>query len=247
MAAPPNSRGLSTQGLEPEVRKVVEALSPVLGEHMLKTSTALDRSLTLAQNLDCQIHTFKLAVPSEWQSVTFGTDWQQWGTDTVRYRKSPDGTRIELDGMADSTGAGVATSIFTLPATYWPASAQVRVTNSNSTIARVDISAAGVVTYVSGDRTQWFNLANIWFVPANQNPIAPSCYPYNFQCTTKGKPKLVEIGAVDDAQDNTKIIAYATPNWSFYEKDGKRMVRIKYIPFLTPGRTYTVTVAVYGG
>jgi hypothetical protein len=186
----------------------------------------------------------EVTVPTDWQGVTFGTDWTQWGTDTVLYRKSADGSRVELWGMADSNGAGVATTIFTLGAAYWPAGPEVRITNANSTIARVDVTTAGVVTYVTGDRTQWFNLAGIWFEPADRTPLAASCWPIQIPCNLKTRPDAVVLASAVEQASGDAVCA-ANPDWDWETQAGQNFLIINNVPFLPPA-TYDLTFAVLG-
>lgn len=81
----------------------------------------------------------------------------------------------------------------------------------------------------------------------NRTPNPPSCWPYDFVCTTKGKPKGVEIWSAEDAQDATRPVAAGLPSWVVFEKEGKRFIRVKHVPGLVGGRTYNLTFVVHGG
>jgi hypothetical protein len=188
-----------------------------------------------------------VTVPDEWQSVTFGTDWGQWADANfanVGYRKSPDGRRIELRGLADSIDAGVATTIFTLPVGYRPASSEVHVTNANSTIARVDVTAAGVVTYGAGDRTQWFNLFGLWLVADGSAPSPASCWPIQIPCALKVRPNAVLLASAVETASGVAVAA-ANPDWDWDTQAGQNFIIINNVPFLPPA-TYDLTFAVLG-
>lgn len=189
-----------------------------------------------------------VTVPTDWQSVTFGTDWQQFADasfSNVGYRKSGDGSRVELRGLADSTGADVATTIFTLPTGFRPASAEIHITNANGTIARVDVSTAGAVTYVSGDRTQWFNLFGLSLIPASTAPVPLSCWPIQLPCSLKARPNGVLLASAVETASGARVAA-ANPDWDWDTQQGVNFVTINNVPLLPPGVEYDLTFLVLG-
>lgn len=73
-----------------------------------------------------------------------------------------------------------------------------------------------------------------------------ACWPYDFVCTTKGKPKFVLV-ACHDANDPHRTVTHYPPAWTVFEKEGKRFIRIKDISGLTASRNYEIDVLVLAG
>ena len=95
-----------------------------------------------------------------WVSVTtFLGTWVNYGsqTQTVRYRKTPDGM-VEIEGVlrAGSDGA-----LFTLPPDYYSASYQrFAAISSNNTLASIIINTSGTV-YVSNSDSTFLSVSGI--------------------------------------------------------------------------------------
>ncbi len=247
MATPPVSKGLSAEGTSSEIRKTVEAIAPPLNQFMLQTSSALTKALTLAENLDAQIHTFKITVPTDWIAVTFQAPWDN--VDPVnnapaQYRKTMDGM-VQVQGRV--LGGVLLTEIFVLPVGYRPSCVIDFGCVSDDAFASVQVARSGGVAAITGGVSTFLDIGTIQFPASDRTPIAPSCWPYAFKCTTRAKPKAVLVGAIEDTQDLNRTVHVGAPSWAIFDKDGSRMIRIKHIPGLAPGRTYAVTLVVLGG
>ncbi len=95
-----------------------------------------------------------------WTNITFGTGWDNFGGgfQTGQYRKI--GDMVYLRGMVLRT-SGVGTTITTLPAAHWPPATVLCDVQSASALGRIDISTAGVVTFIAGTAGTWINLSDI--------------------------------------------------------------------------------------
>jgi hypothetical protein len=94
---------------------------------------------------------------------TFNTGWGNYGGgfQNAKYKKA--GDLVYLTGLC-LRSSGSATTIFTLPSGYRPASRCLFTVSSNSAWARVDVYSSGAVDYIGGgDPAIWVSLDGISF------------------------------------------------------------------------------------
>lgn len=93
--------------------------------------------------------------PDPWHKPSFGTGWQDYtggaGYQTSAYKKDSLG-RVHLRGLVERA-SGALTVIMTLPVGYRPASGKIFATTGSGGVARVNVTAGGVVEYSSGGVT----------------------------------------------------------------------------------------------
>lgn len=100
--------------------------------------------------------------PDSWHSIPLGSGWSTFaspGYTLPQYRKTPDG-RVHLRGIVKGSGA----SIGQLPLGYRPPRLHIFTTIGDlNAIARVDVTAAGVLLLSAGAGATYLSLDGISF------------------------------------------------------------------------------------
>jgi hypothetical protein len=132
--------------------KIVDA--EILGDTQI--TTAGDVSLTGAVSLTG----VTTITPEAWTFPSLNSSWVNYGAgfQTIRYRKTPDGT-VHIQGLiAGGTTTG-GTTVFTLPAGYRPAGTLILTSQADGgggiVIARTDIDSSGNVKTSIGWSATW--------------------------------------------------------------------------------------------
>jgi hypothetical protein len=250
MSAPPQTSRITREDLK-DAPAWVDTLLQVLNPALDRTSTALTRGLSLADNLNATVVTVDVVGPlNPWTDATLQNSW-------VKYPDvfAPIGYRIEAPRRVNLRGvvaSGTLTAAaFTLPTGYRPEYDVLFGTESNSAHGTGRIKAAtGEVIPFAGSNV-WFSLDNISFDAAS--PAAAPARPAG-----QGWPVLVKHGLnsvsglqILKSEDltagfsaTTTISARGVPEWRPGSKSG--VLEILAIDGLTAGRKYRLTLLVWG-
>jgi hypothetical protein len=211
---------------------------------------ALNRGITLGENLAAQVKEITVRTRDEWVAPTFENSWVNYGGSQAEAAYRKDGGEVLLRGTVKS--GTMAQPIFTLPAGYRPAATigfgVVSSAGAGDAFGSVLVNAAGQVVPVAGGNT-WLYLDEVRFRAADPRPIPNPCFPVPVDVALPGnrKPEFVIAKAID--VDTGIPAAIGLPAWSasVSASTGTYVLKLHDVPGLTPLRTYKLTLLVIGG
>lgn len=235
-------------GATPEVKETLGVVFDQLNPFIKDTAAALDRRLTIKDNLVASYKTVNVTVPAPaWTAPTFANSWVNFGgaTHNAGYRVDDRGFVYLRGNVKD--GSAIATTMFTLPAGYRPAATLYYAVDANGAYGAVSVSAAGLVAGVAGSTTR-VSLDGISFLATT--PEGPPSYdgtgwPIYLKPDFTGynvcDVQLVQV--VDNATGEHRAHGAAKPDWRL---GGKGQIIIDRVGGLTPERSYKLTFLLWG-
>ena len=247
MAAPPKLRRLNSRqfnvdaNMRPFVNQLMSALNPFLSD----TSNAINKRLTLGENLVNEVKDVTVKAPSTygWTDVTtFDTAGvSAFSGRDCRYRMTPGG-QVELSMQMTIPSTAAAITMFTLPEGYRPQyQVEAAGTEGFGNCTAIRITTAGVVSKPSTTSTTgYFGFAGAFPVnPVGAAPIAAftgNDWPIRLNTSLKTVTRVTLLNCTD-ADSNLSTVTTYQPDWSF---DAQGYVIIKSIWGLVPGRRYNL-------
>jgi hypothetical protein len=252
MAAPPSIRSLNVEDfsdLEPDQLRLAKRLIEPINGLLTGNATALNRGLTLGDNLSAQVKSLDVQAPSPWVGLTLAAGWvafsPTYGTGFETHGARKDGDRCRLRGALKYTGAGsLPLAVATLPSGYGALEEAILTTSGNDAYARVDVTPAGALTLVSGSGSSYLSLGGLSYPALDGSPAVLSPFPLKFACSVKPRPRLVWLASVVDKASPTSpppVVGLPSCTW-----DGQNVV-VHAVPGLTSGRNYTLTFVALAG
>lgn len=246
MAQPPSTKKIIASDLPDDWQAAKEKLLLPLNKFLSDANDGLSAGLRLDANLGCQVWTFRVQVPAQWQTPTFANSWTNYGSPeaTAGYTKTADGLVFLKGGLKGGTLGAAA---FMLPAAYCPAERMQCVcyyfNGTSAAPGLVYVEANGDVK-PAGSTNFYVSLAGISFPCSNFSPYVPSCFPLKFKCTLPGgRAQKLELGeVVDVTPGSTPLVHNATE--AIWRNDAGQ-ITIDNIPGLLPGRTYSIRAIAY--
>lgn len=245
----PGIRRLTTEKLSEErVRELGEALINPLNRFIEPAAALLDRGLT-AGNLNAQVLTKKLTIPTDWTTPTLATGaTASDATKPPMWRKTYSG---DVEGVGVVTPGAVPGDMYTLP---WVPPQKLTFTSNNAgAIAVFDIQTDGRVRQTAGaagvdvmfrfaptDRSPWLPSgvfgADCEFSSTLRSPCVGLWPLHAVALDGAGKPSGEEVGSLP------------CPDWSERLANDKvsKLLRINNQVGLLPGQSYLVTWLALG-
>lgn len=214
------------------------------------TAAAVNKALVLGDTLQvwqaASTPALRLTVPTDVVTATLAGAWVTAFSAGV-YRRDSVG-RVNLEGSV--TGGGAATNMLTgLPA---PRVALGFLVNSDlATPAKLVLGTTGTLAHANGGAIN-VDLAQVSYLPAAPTPWVPSCFPVDLPLSLPSDPVAVFAWAVESNASGDAItapvnVALSGADFSVVQASGRRLLRLRNVPGLTPSKTFALNVAAFVG
>lgn len=105
---------------------------------------------------------------SGWVTPTLNTGWSVASSNTPMYRRLNGVVYIRGRAAYNSATGGATTTLFTLPAGFRPAAVDnIFLGDNNSGAARLNVTSAGAVVYLTGGSVSSLSIASLVFIADN--------------------------------------------------------------------------------
>lgn len=259
MALPPKATRVSREDL-PGSPDWVDRLLQAQSTHQEQTSAALDRSLTVADNMQTQSvsvdvigpdHVWTPVAPAGNPAPSFLNGWVNYdGSHEPASFRIDHAGRVYRRGLIKSGTIGL--DAFILPVGYRPAFNVTFPSDSNGAHGSGRVWAATSTTQTPGGvsplggSNAFFSLEGSFQAAAPcAAPIRPTGqgWPVSIKLTVPTVSWVQVVKVQDlDAASNTTFQAEAVPEWSM-STSGQLLLLA--VPGLTPGRKYRLTIQVW--
>ena len=242
MAKIPTIRRLSVEDFK-EQKSWIEPLFDVLNQFILSVVTALNRRLTISENMLAQVAQVAVQTMNSWTISddqptslvnTFVDADVNTGTDILTIT----GHGLETGYQVQLTTTGVLPSPLAIDTDYWviymSANTLQLAASYADALAGTPInitSAAGGGTHTV---TRW--IEGPAYVPLYERP--------KISITFKSAPILVMVGNIIEVQNNPEVIRQPV---SIDCQFSGNQITINHVSGLLPSRKYQMTLAIFGG
>lgn len=242
MAKIPTIRRLAVEDFK-EQKSWIEPLFDILNQFILSVVTALNRRLTISENMLGQVAQVAVQTINSWQLTddqptdlvnTFVDADVNTGTENITIA----GHGLETGFKVQLTTTGVLPSPLAIDTNYWVIFIN---TNTIQLAASYADALAGTPVNIASAAGGGTHTVTRWiegpaFVPLYERP--------KISITFKTAPVLVMLGSIFEVQNNPEVIRQpVTIDWQF----AGNQITINHVSGLLPSRKYQMTLAIFGG